>query len=263
MLLARIDETDIDSFAQVCTLLREHRQGDELRLELRQPDDTEIRILQTRLRIGEPAPSTPTEIGRQPNPRPARPALVTSWTFDRPEEAADWPTGSSQVGSGTVSGGRYAITLAQPNAFGLFQPLTVPPGTDQRITAVVSLPDEAGAGLVVRSSQDADGTRNLYLCAVVRTGGQLVATCSLAIVGQSAVLLPVTPLASLDPTTDPLTLEFEARSTHLVFRVAGQTVADLTDPLLGHGQAGLWVESFATAPVTVAFDEVTLEIVPR
>ena len=263
MLLARIDGVEIERFAQVCQVLHQHRQGDELRLELRQPLTADIRVLETRIRVGEPAPATPTELRREPSPRPARPALQYTWTFDRPEEARDWPTGSSQLGTGEIRDGYYTITLTQPNAFGIFEPLTLPLGIDQRIAATVSLPDEAGVGLVVRSSQDTDGARNFYLCAVIRTSGQLVATCSLALAGEPAVLHPVRPLAGVDPASDPLTLELEARGTQLVFRVAGQTVAQLDDPLLGHGRAGLWVESFQTVPVTLRFDEVQVDLVPR
>ena len=263
MLLARIDGAEIERFAQACQVLRQHRQGDELRLELRQPLTADIRVLETRIRIGEPAPATPTELRRELSPRPARPAQQYVWTFDRAEEASDWPTGSSQLGTGEIHDGHYTITLTQPNAFGIFEPVSLPLGTDQRIAATVSLPDEAGVGLVVRSSQDTDGARNFYLCAVIRTSGQLVATCSIALAGEPAVLHPVRPLAGVDPASDPLTLELEARGTQLVFRVAGQTVAQLDDPLLGHGRAGLWVESFDTVPVTVRFDEVQIDLVPR
>ncbi len=263
MLLTHVDGTELESFAQLCGVLRQHRQGDELTIELRQVTGQELIVTQARPRIGESAQAPLTELRREPRPRPATTPVTTTWTFDRPEEAADWPTGSSQAGTGELRDGSYVITLNQPNAFGIFPPLSLGAGTDQRITARVSLPENAGAGLIVRSSQEPNGSRNLYLCAVVRTGGQLVATCSLAVAGQSAVLLPVTPLAAIDPATDPLELELAAQDTRLLFRVAGETVAELDDPLLGYGQVALWVESFDTVPVTVRFHEVHVELLPR
>ncbi len=261
-LIERVGETELTSFAQLCSILREHRQGDELTLTVRQPQAEGIAILQTRLRVGERVTTTPTLIEQLPSPARAAQPSIYRWTFESAAESTDWPTGSSPTGSGELEEGFYRIILTQPQAFGVFLPRTVPAGTDQRISARVSLPDEAGAGLIVRYTEEPGDIRNLYLCVVVRTGGQLVATCSVALLGEVAVLLPVTPLSSLDPATDPLTLELSVQGTHLVFQVEGQTVAELDDPLLGHGQAGLWVESFDTAPVTVAFDEVTLELTP-
>ncbi len=263
MLLTHLDDTEIESFAQVCDLLRQHRQGDELRVQLRQPTATHIQLLETRIALGERRSATPIERGREPYPQQAHTPRTRSWSFDRPEDSRDWPTGSSELGTGEVRDGSYTITLTQPNAFGVFEPLSLPLGTDQRIAATVSLPEEAGVGLLVRSTQEADGSRNLYLCAVVRTAGQLVATCSLAIAGQPAVLLPVTPLTGVDPAGDPLELELSAQGDRLRFRVAGQTVADLEDPLLGHGRVGLWVESFESVPLTVRFHDVRVELVPR
>ncbi|MDW8059118.1 MAG: S1C family serine protease [Thermomicrobium sp.] len=263
MLLTALDGQTVDTFPQICEILRQHRQGDELALELRAVDLDSIATLETRIRLGEASDSPPTEVRREPRTRNSTPAISMTWTFEAPHELADWPTGTSALGTGEIRDGSYAITLTQPNSFGVFPPLVLAAGTDQRIAATVSLPEQAGAGLVVRSSQDADGARNLYLCAVVRVDGRLVATCSLALGGQSFVLLPPTPLTELDPATDPLTLELEARDTRLTFRVAGRTVLDEEDPMLGHGQVALWVESFGTVPVTVRFHEVQVELTPR
>ncbi len=263
MLLTRVDSTELESFAQLCDILRQHRQGDELPIELLQVTDQERIVTQAHPRIGESTQVSPTELRREPRPRPATTPVTTTWQFDRPEDAADWPTGSSQAGTSEVRDGSYVITLKQPNTFGIFPPLSLSAGTDQRITARVSLPENAGAGLIVRSSQEPNGSRNLYLCTVVRTGGRLVATCSLALAGQPAVLLPVTPLAAIDPATDPLELELAAQDTRLVFRVEGNTIAEMDDPLLGHGQVALWVESFDTVPVTIHFSEVHVELLPR
>lgn len=263
MVLTHLTGTEIESFAQVCGIIREHRQGDELAVRFREISSGELVEAETRVRLGEPAPSTPTELRRAPlRSSSARPVRI-AWTFERPDEVPDWPTGANQVGTGAIRDGGYTITLTTPNAFGVFPPTTVGPGTDQRITATVSLPEGAGAGLLVRSSQDPDGRRNFYLCVVVRADGQLLATCSVAIAGDPIVLVPVTPLADVDPTLDPLPLELEARDTRLTFRVADRTVADVENPLLGYGQVALWVESFQTVPVSVTFHDVEVEFVPR
>lgn len=126
----------------------------------------------------------------------------------------------------------------------------------------MSLPDESEAGLVVRFSQEDDGTANFYLCSVVRTGGQVLTRCAVSLAGEGTNLVPATPLSTGAPVTDPLELDLTVQGTHLTFRVAGQIVADLDDPLIGEGTVGLLVHRLDTAPVTIRFDEVDVEIVP-
>lgn len=263
MLIERVNDTEITSFAQLCRLLREHRQGDDLVLGLRAPEPDAVVLLQTRVRIGEPISGTPQRQQRQPRTTTSIAPLQRSWSFEEPNAGTDWPIGASQVGRGEISSGRYRITIAQPQAFGVFIPQTVGEATDQRIQAEVILPDEAGAGLVLRYSEEPGDLRNLYLCVVVRSAGQLAATCSAALLGEVAMLLPLTPLPTLELITDPLLLEFRAEGKRLIFTVNGQVVADLEDLLIGHGQAGLWVESFDTAPLTVEFESVEIIATPR
>jgi S1-C subfamily serine protease len=260
MLLARLDDTEVSSFSQVCGILRQHRQGDELTVELRQPRAAEIAILTTTIRVGEPSQRTPTVIRVEPRPAEGQ-RLTYRWTFDESTQN-DWPLGRSDLGSGEIADGAYAVTLTRPQAFGILEPRTVPPGTDQRVRTRVTIPDETGVGLLVRSTLEPDQSRSFYTCIVVRSGGQLVALCSLTLAGEPLVLLPVTPLPVSLPPDEPLELDLAAQGSTLTFRVAGETVADLEDPLLGSGTIGLWVESFDTVPVTIRFDEVEAELVP-
>ncbi|WP_448575736.1 trypsin-like peptidase domain-containing protein [Thermomicrobium sp.] len=260
MLLTRLADREVANFGQVCATLRQYRQGDELAVELRQPRTAEVTILTTIIRVGEPSQRTPTVIRVEPRPAKGQP-LTYRWTFEE-TTPDDWPLGRSDLGSGEIADGAYAVTLTQPQAFGILEPRTIPPGTDQRVRTRVTVPDEAAVGLLVRSSIEPDQSRSFYVCIVVRSGGQLVALCSLALAGEPFVLLPATPLATSLPPDEPIELELAARDSSLTFRVAGETIAELEDPLLGSGTIGLWVESFDTVPVTIRFDEVEVELVP-
>ena len=262
MLLTRIDDTEVSSFGQVCGILRQHRQGDRLAVELRDPRPDGIVVLTTQLRIGESSESNPTLL--RVEPRPARPVPTPQqyrWTFDE-TTSTDWPTGADERASRAISDGSYQYTLNRPQAWEIVSPSSVPPGTDQRIRALVSLPEESEAGLVVRFSQEDDGTASCYLCSVVRTGGQLLARCAVALAGEGIDLVPATPLSAGVSASDPLELDLAIQDTHLTFRVAGQTVADLEDPLIGEGRVGLLAHRLDTAPVTIRFDDVEVEIVP-
>ena len=260
MLLTRLADTEVSSFGQACATLRQHRQGDELAVELRQPRPAEVAILTTTIRVGEPSQGTPTVIRVEPRPAKGQP-LTYRWTFEETMQD-DWPLGRSDLGSGEIADGAYAVTLTRQQAFGILEPRRIPPATDQRIRTRVTIPDEAGVGLLVRSSIEPDQSRSFYACIVVRTGGQLVALCSLALAGEPFVLLPATPLTISLPPDEAVELELVAQDSSLTFRVAGETIAELEDPLLGSGTIGLWVESFDTVPVTIRFDEVEAEIVP-
>ncbi|MCX2728293.1 S1C family serine protease [Thermomicrobium sp. 4228-Ro] len=262
MLLTRLDEQEVSRFAQVCALLRQHRQGDDLTAELRDPRPEGTVVLRTQVRVGEPSQSQPTVL--RVEPRPARPVPTPQherWTFDD-AASADWPTGADERASRAISEGSYQYTLNRPQGWEIVWPSSVPPGTDQRIRALVRLPEESEAGLVVRFSQEDDGTASFYLCSVVRTGGQLLARCALALAGEGIDLVPATPLSAGVSASDPLELDLTVQDTHLTFRVAGQTVADLEDPLIGEGRVGLLAHRLDTTPVTIRFDEVEVEIVP-
>lgn len=262
-LLTTLEGVSVSSLADVCRILRSHKDGDGLRAQFLNVTDTEVQVLEGELVIGEPTASAPLKVvARQPfaagePTTPPSSGVVTSGAWEFASADGDWFTGELEDSVIEVRDGAYHIVFKEGGWYRVIAPESIAEGGDQAVIADVQVV-EGLAGLAVRFSLDNAGGYSFYVCFVTVHGEY---GCGAFVDSEYVPLIDPTPSEVVSPGgVNELLLAVVG--TRITFEVNGTEVASFEDTMLTYGVPGVYAEGYLEIPGEAWFDNVAMEVVP-
>ncbi len=239
-LLTQLEGLDVNGDADICKILRSHKDGDVLKAQFVNITDTESELLEGEITIGQPVSANKVAIiARQPfeepTPTPSSSGDIQDFAWDFTKDDGDWYTGSSSAVTATIANGQYNITVAAGSDY-FFNPGSVPDSADLSVQADVSLQD-AFAGLAVRYQKDADGNLSYYDCYIFIDGTY---GCGYEIGGQYNYIVQ-SEASSAIKAGQTNTLALTVVGDAITFNINGTDVKTFNDSKLSSGSIALEV----------------------
>jgi serine protease Do len=267
-LLTQLEGLNVGSKADVCKILRSHKDGDGLKVQFLNITSTEQQLLEGEVTIGQDNSTAQVKvINSEPIGGSSGSATATtssgsggtpvdaSWDFA--SDTGDWYSGDSDSATVTIANGTYNVVFKQPSLYNVYRPSSVPNAGDQAMAADVTV--TAGyAGLALRFTASSDNKWTFYDC-FINNGGQYA--CGVEVNDQYTALV--------QPTSSPAikagqanTLQMSVIGTTITFSINGQQVASFDDATIQKGTIGLEAGGGSDAPGNIVFDNVATEYMP-
>lgn len=261
-LLTKLEGLSVNSMADVCKILRSHKNGDGLKVQFMNVTDTEIQILEGEMIIGEPTASAPVQVvTRQPfaadvRTVPASGGSTTAGSWDFSMDDGDWYTGDFEDSVIEIRDDAYHITFKEGGWYRVAGPQSIASGGDQAIMADVRVL-EGVAGVVLRFTNN-EGNLSFYLCYIT---SEAIYGCGVFVDSQYTSLVEPTP-SNLFYPGDFNTLVMSAIGGRITFAINGTEVAAFDDSSVSRGIPGVYAEGFSDVPGKASFDNVGMEVAP-
>lgn len=267
-LLTQLAGLPVNSMADVCKILRSHKDGDALKVQFLNMTQSEQQILQGEVVIGKATSTTKVAVvSNQPLSGTAS-ATSTSggsgstsnikqFSWDFASDNGDWPTGKSNNTNVTISNGTYNVSLL-PNIYAIYSPKSVPNSGDQSIQTDVNV--QAGfGGLAVRFSSDSSNNWTYYDCFIYTDGTY---SCGVSIKGQWSALVQPTASAQIKKGATN-TIQLTVIGSKLTFTINGTDVASFNDTQITQGVIGVEAGSPKSSNGSMSFDNIGVGVVPQ
>lgn len=261
-LLTKLEGLSVNSMADVCKILRSHKDGDGLKVQFMNVTDTEIQILEGEIIIGEPTASAPVQVvARQSFAAdvptvPASGGSTTAGSWDFSMDDGDWYTGDFEDSVIEIRDGAYHITFKEGGWYRVAGPQSIASGGDQAIMADVRVL-KGVAGVVLRFTNNA-GNLSFYLCYIT---SEATYGCGVFVDSQYTSLVEPKP-SNLFYPGDFNTLVMSAIGGRITFAINGTQVAAFDDSSVSRGIPGVYAEGFSDVPGQASFDNVSMEVAP-
>jgi S1-C subfamily serine protease len=256
--LLKINDRAVTNRADLCRVLRSHKDGDVLKLTVRR--STTDKVLTVNVPMGNvklaPAPSaSPTAPSASPavSPLPAAPKAqkpLVDTNFEN-NAVGPWPTFAQADWSAKVADGEYTINLVDSN----LRRLTYPAGAtnlgDGVISADVKLEGRGMAGVMARYGKSGQ-SNDLYTC-WINSRSQF--GCTQIVNGVWTYPVPPQTSTAVKPGNNQLVLS--VIGTQVVFKLNGQEVSRFSDNSLARGAWGVYTLS-SYGNFTAHYDHVTI-----
>jgi S1-C subfamily serine protease len=269
-LLTQLEGLNITSKADVCKILRSHKDGDGLKVQFLNITNTDQQLLEGEVTIGQDNSTAQVKvINSQPIGGSSGSGSATATTsggsggtpvdasWDFASDTGDWYTGDSDTATVAMANGAYNVTFKQPSMYNVYRPNSVPVSGDQAMAADVML--NAGyAGLALRFNASSDNKWTYYDC-FFNTGDQF--GCGIEVNDQyTALVQPASSPAIKHGQVNRLQLSVVG--TTITFSINDQQVASFTDSTIQKGLIGLEAGGASDAPGNIVFDNVATEYIP-
>jgi hypothetical protein len=265
-LLTQLEGLNVNSKADVCKVLRSHKDGDGLKVQFLNITSSEQQLLEGEVTIGQNNSSTQVKvIDREPIGGSSGSATAStgsggspvdaSWDFE--SDTGDWYTGDSDTATVAIANGAFNVTFKQPGMYNVYRPSSVPSAGDQAMAADVNV--TAGyAGLALRFTASSDNKWTYYDC-FVNTGGQY--GCGVEVNDEYTALVQPTASPALK-AGQANRLQMSVVGTTITFSINDQQVASFNDTTIQNGTIGLEAGGSSDTPGNITFDNVATEYIP-
>jgi hypothetical protein len=275
-LLLKVESSSVNSEEDVCSILRSHGDGDQLRLQILRAATGEIlegevtmgkvgaadegaaklQVVGTLAAPEEPA-AEPTEVatggdsGGGTGDAPADTSAVI--TSDFSEDNGDWPTGDTEDFSGLVVNGQYVMQLKTPQQYLTVSPDAASDVSDGAISTEVTIGGATGFAGVMMRYKDENDQRSMYVCWINNSSEF---GCSKNVNNSWTVLVSPTNDSVIKPN-DVNRITMAVIANNILFDINDKEVASFTDDSLTGGSAGFYIENF-DEPVTAYYDNAAI-----
>lgn len=267
-LLTQLAGLDVNSMADVCKILLSHQDGDVLKVQFLNITNTESQILAGEVTIGKSTSTAKvTMVSSQPLAGTATTPTTSSSTstgtaqhfsWDFSSDNGDWPTGTQNELTASVSSGEYSVQVGPQHGY-ILMPQSIPNGGDQAIKVDVNI-QTGYAGVVVRDSTDSSNRHNYYDCFVFDRGTY---SCGMEISGQWTAIIDTTSSSAIK-IGQTNTLELDVQGSNMTFYVNGALVNTFSDSQLTQGTVGLEAGAGSQGNSgSVTFSNASAAIVPQ
>lgn len=248
-LLLALENSKVNSMADVCKILRSHGDGDQLKVKLFYTNQKKEWLFDGEVALG--APEQTDEINPQPIPAPT-PAPQANFSDDFSSNTSGWDTNNSAGLQETLSDGAYTIILKRSSAYVLSQ-LHIDQNIPNSAVAVdVLVHGNARAGVALRHSKNQQG--NSYIACWIDGGNQY--GCFVAVNNQLTTLAEATTSDAIQAgQVNRVALQTAGQQIKLL--INGKLVANFTDNRVATGVPALYVENFDGA-AGASFDNLAL-----
>lgn len=268
-LLTQLEGLNVNSKADVCKILRSHKDGDGLKVQFLNITSTDQQLLEGEVTIGQDDSTAQVQvIDSQPIGGSSSSATATASTdsgggtpvdasWDFASDTGDWYTGDSDTATVTIANGAYNVVFKQPSMYNVYRPGSVPNLGDQAMAADVSVTD-GYAGLALRFTASSDNKWTYYDC-FINAGDQYA--CGVEVNDEYSTLVQPTssPAIKADQAN---TVQMSVIGTTITFSINDQQVASFDDTTIQNGTIGLEAGGTSDAPGNSSFDNVATQYVP-
>ena len=269
-LLTQLEGLNVNSKADVCKILRSHKDGDGLKVQFLNITSTEQQLLEGEVTVGQNNSTAQVKVvNSQPIGGSSGGSTATasassgsggtpvdaSWDFG--SSTGDWYTGDSDSATVAIANGAYNVTFKKPSLYNVYRPSSVPSAGDQAMAADVTVTAGYG-GLALRFTASSDNKWTYYDC-FINTGDQF--GCGVEVNDQyTALVQPASSPAIKKGQVNQL--KMSVVGTTITFNINGQQVASFTDSTIQKGTIGLEAGGGSDAPGNITFDNVATEYMP-